>query len=197
MTLSRRRTAVPALALSLGVALAACGGQEQDAAAPAAQEQSAASPSASAEFEMVDVRFTTMMLPHHMQAVRMSELEIEKGADPEVIALAEQILADQEEEIATMEGFLEEFGTEPMAAAPDLQQRWDKNFSDLQDAPAGEQADVVFLTNMMPHHAAAVPMSQIQIDMGAYEPAQELAEQIKMTQLEEIATMKMMLRMRG
>lgn len=201
MTLSRRTT-VPALLLSLGLGLAACAGAEPDGAAGSAAQggsPAAASPSAPAspEFDMTDVRFTTMMLPHHMQAARMSELEIEKGADPEVVALAEQILAAQLEEIQTMQGFLAEFGTEPMPAAADLQGRWDMNFQDLQEAPAGEQADVVFLTNMMPHHAAAVPMSQNEIDLGQYEPAQELAQQIKKAQLEEIKTMKMMLRMRG
>lgn len=194
-----RRTALPATILSLALGLAACGADGQESAAGPASQQvtTAASPSATADFEQTDIRFTTMMLPHHMQAVRMSELEIEKGTDAKVVALAEQILADQKEEIATMQGFLEVFGTEPKPPAPDLQARWDKNYQDLVAAPTAEQSDVVFLTNMMPHHAAAVPMAQTEIDLGAYGPAQELAMQIKMTQLEEIATMKMMLRTRG
>lgn len=198
MALPRWITA-PALVLVPVLTLTACGGGTSDAAGSAAQQQPSAAPSSAspAPFNQTDVRFTTMMLPHHMQAVRMSKVEIDKGGDPQVVALAKQILSAQEKEIATMRGFLQEFGVGEKPVPSDKQQRWDRDFQDLQQAATPQQTDVVFLTNMMPHHASAVPMAQTEIDLGSYAPAMQLAQQIKTAQLEEIMTMKTMLRARG
>lgn len=128
-----------------------------------------------------------------MQALRVAEVEVEKGMNPTAIELAEQIIAAQEAEIAKMQGFLETFGAEEKPAPADQQKAWDMNFEAMEEATP-QEVDVVFLTNMIPHHAAAVPMSQNEIELGSYAPAIELAEQIKETQREEIASMKQLLR---
>lgn len=49
-----------------------------------------------------DRRFLEMMVPHHEGAVRMAEVELAKGRDPELKALAEDIKAAQRREIAAM-----------------------------------------------------------------------------------------------
>lgn len=134
------------------------------------------------------------MLPHHMQAVRNAETEIEMGSDPEVNAIAEKILGDQEQEIATMRDFLEEFDAEEVEPPADQQAIWDRNTEDLRNAATPEMRDLIFLTNMVPHHSAAIPMAQTEIELGGYEPAIELAEMIKSTQGMEIMEMNMMIR---
>lgn len=204
-----RSTLTPALALAAALTLTACAGDDTttsapqapaETSAPQAPAETSASPSAdaeSADFNDVDVRFTQGMLPHHMQAARNAELEIAMGSDPEVIAIAQQILDTQLMEIATMQGFLEEFGAEPMMAPADQQEVWDRNTEALRNAPTPEARDIVFLTNMVPHHSAAVPMSQLEITMGAYQPAIELAQDIKTTQREEIMKMNMIIRMKA
>ncbi len=187
---TRHLAAVPAIALT--ALLAGCATGNSGAAAPPSTTGAAQG----AEFNQTDVRFTQMMLPHHMQAVRTAKVQVEKGSDPEVVALAEQILRAQQQEIDQMQGFLETFGVEPMAAAPDKQQRWDENFADMQ-AASPQEVDMVFLTNMMPHHAAAVPMAQLELEQGSYKPAMQLAMQIKQSQLREIDMMKDMIRARA
>ncbi len=137
------------------------------------------------------------MLPHHSQAARNAELQIAMGSDPEVIAIAQQILDTQMMEIETMQGFLEEFGAEPTMAPADQQEVWDRNTEALRNAPTPEARDIVFLTNMVPHHSAAVPMSQLEITMGSYQPAIELAQDIKTTQRGEIMEMNMIIRMKA
>ena len=58
-------------------------------------------------FNDADVMFAQMMIPHHQQAVEMSDLILDKsGIDPEVKALAEQIKGAQQPEIDTMNGWL-------------------------------------------------------------------------------------------
>lgn len=201
MRLSRSTMTTPPAALVAAVALAACGG---DGAAPASSPPSVApSVESSAEAEGVvafndtDVRFTQSMLPHHMQAVRNSEILIAMGSDPVVIAIATKILDEQEQEIATMRGFLEEFGAQEKPAPAVQQAVRDHNTEELRNAATPEESDVIFLTNMVPHHSAAVPMSANEIVLGAFAPAIELAETIKATQRMEIMEMNTLIRARA
>lgn len=196
-----RTTTAVGLALVSGLVLTGCGNSGGSTAAPASTPSSA-SPSAtaseaSATFNDFDVRFTQSMLPHHMQAVRNTEIEIAMGSAPEVKAIAQKILEAQRKEIATMQGFLEVFGASEMPAPEDQQAVWDKNTADLRAAATPEERDIIFLTNMVPHHSAAIPMSQLEITQGKYPEAQKLAMEIKMAQRMEIVEMNMMIRARA
>lgn len=53
-----------------------------------------------------DRRFLEMMVPHHEGAVRMADVELAKGEDPELQALARTIRSAQQREIAAMRGAL-------------------------------------------------------------------------------------------
>ncbi|MDI3330278.1 MAG: DUF305 domain-containing protein [Micrococcus sp.] len=66
---------------------------------------------ATAEANQADHRFARMMIPHHQQAIEMSDIILAKeGLDPEVATLAEEIKAAQGPEIEKMKSWLEEWG---------------------------------------------------------------------------------------
>ena len=54
----------------------------------------------------VDQDFLAMMIPHHAGAVEMARLLLIHGRDPLVRQLAEEIMASQQAEIASMHGRL-------------------------------------------------------------------------------------------
>jgi uncharacterized protein (DUF305 family) len=182
------RSALPRLGALLAVAslaMSACGGDSESA-------QNAQRP-----FNATDVSFVQNMLPHHMQALRTSEVLLERGQDPQIREIATEIVEAQRSEIAEMQGFLRRFGAPEEPAPADQQQVWDMNVAAERAAETPQELETVFLTNMIPHHSAAVPMSQMEIEKGTFGPARQLAQQIKTTQRQEIMEMTMIVRERA
>ena len=61
---------------------------------------------AAMQYKDPDVAFAAGMLPHHIGAVKMAEVELKYGKDPEMRKLAEDIINAQQAEIEQMQKWL-------------------------------------------------------------------------------------------
>ncbi|MEV4772677.1 DUF305 domain-containing protein [Micromonospora humida] len=198
------RATLAGVALSTVVALSACGGDHSTdgghgrpavGAAPAA--------SASAGVAPADVMFAQMMIPHHRQAVRMSELAGSRAADPEVTRLAERIRAAQAPEIATLTGWLTAWGRPVPSDSPagghlpGMDHGMPGMMSDADlarlEGATGRDFDRLFLSLMIAHHEGAITMARQEVADGRHAGARAMAQQIVATQQGEIDTMRKIL----
>jgi uncharacterized protein (DUF305 family) len=154
-----------------------------------------------------DVMFAQHMIPHHQQAIEMSDMLLAKqGIDPRVTQLATQIKAAQGPEIEQMQGWLNQWGNPPMSPMPSGDMNMpghgdmpgmssgqgmmsEQDMTALQNAQ-GVEASRLFLTQMTEHHQGAITMAQTEIKDGQYPPAVEMARSIVTSQQQEIDTMK-------
>ncbi|WP_454791366.1 DUF305 domain-containing protein [Mycolicibacterium lutetiense] len=214
--------------LSAGAVVAAalvagCSDQSTDGAAGATTATSAAAtPQVPATADNsahndADVMFAQHMIPHHQQAVEMSDVLLAKpGIDARVTELATQIKGAQAPEIAQMQGWLKQWGNPPMPPMPQ-QGHGDMGHGDMGhgtmgqgDMPAmqgmvseadmtalrnaqGAEAAKLYLTHMIAHHEGAITMAQDEIKDGQYSAAVEMARTIVKTQQQEIDTMRQIL----
>jgi uncharacterized protein (DUF305 family) len=183
-----------AVALAATLTLSSCAGGSlaTDSASPSASQTTAAVNSA-------DVTFAQMMIPHHEQAVQMSDDFLAKGGiDQSVIDLATEIKAAQEPEITQLKDWLTAWGEDEnsmsgMDGMDGMRGGSDEMMSDdgmmtLEDA-SGIEASTVFLEQMTVHHEGAIAMAQLEIDEGENADAQAMATHIVKTQKAEIAVM--------
>ena len=63
-----------------------------------------------------DEAFIDEMIPHHQGAIRMAEIELAEGQDPEVRKLAQQIIDAQSQEIEQMNQWREQWYGQPSPA---------------------------------------------------------------------------------
>ncbi|WP_425547689.1 DUF305 domain-containing protein [Brevibacterium daeguense] len=211
-----------AVALAGTLALTGCtGGQETtDGQDPApASSDAPASPEAtdtgttgeeiSPEHNDADVMFAQMMIPHHQQAVEMSETLLAKDDIPQDVAdFAQGVIDAQQPEIDRMNSMLEAWGQDPVSATerPGRNQGQGQgqghggmsgmmSEDDIQrlNEATGTDAARLYLEQMIRHHEGAVEMAEQQVSDGQNPQAIELAEQIIQDQEAEIRDMETML----
>lgn len=193
--------AIAALTALAGCASNDMAGMDHGASssAPAAPSTSGAAPSASSTpaagaHNEADVMFASMMIPHHNQAVEMSDILLAKeGVDAEVAALAQRIRAAQAPEVAQMTGWLIGWGEDPGAGS--MQHGGDDGMMSQAEMDAlknatGADGTQLFLDGMIKHHTGAIAMARTELEKGMNPEAKKLAQTIIDSQEAEINEMK-------
>jgi uncharacterized protein (DUF305 family) len=203
---TQRRLALPALALAGALVLTACGGEDTASTGSSSSEHGGGHSSdkntdstASDEANEADIEFLTGMIPHHDQAVEMSDIVLAANPPAEVAAIARQIKGAQDPEIEQMNAMLKGLGKESAGehsgghSAGHGGMMSEQDMADLK-AATGTEAARLYLEAMIEHHQGAIDASNAELAEGKYEPARELAQEIKTAQQAEIDEMQELLR---
>ncbi len=146
----------------------------------------------------VDVEYLTMMIPHHQQAVVMTDLVGGRAQDEQVRAIADRIAVSQGAEITMMSTWLSQHGKPVPGTGHDHGGGHDHSTMPGMATPAqldalraatGRDFDRQFLDLMIHHHEGAVTMAERQLAGGVQTRAQEMAQDVLTGQRAEIERM--------
>ena len=117
---------------------------------------------ASSELSSDDIMFLQMMIPHHQQAIDISDLALTKSADAELLALAKDIRDEQAAEIVKMKSWLKDAGAD-LEMGHSMDHSMGGMLSDPElaalKAATGKSFDLLWLKGMTGHHDGAIDMA--------------------------------------
>ncbi|QOD02687.1 DUF305 domain-containing protein [Pseudarthrobacter sp. BIM B-2242] len=199
------RFTVIAAALAASLGLAGCSAPSPAGPMPgmphgSSGPMSSMMPDANADHNQADIMFARMMIPHHAQAVEMSDIILAKQDIPgSVTALATKIKAAQQPEIELMTGWLESWNQPTgMMGASGMPGHGMGGMVDAEGiqrlkSAAGTDAVRLFLEDMIGHHEGAIDMAEQEIRTGKYPATIQLCRDIVASQGAEIKEMQALL----
>jgi uncharacterized protein (DUF305 family) len=169
-----------------------------DHGSSSASAPSTSAPASATEHNAADVTFAQMMIPHHAQAVQMSDMMLKKQDIPaDVAALATKIKAAQGPEIEMMTGWLQSWNEPTQMPSGHSSHSMggmmgDEDMKKLDAAQGGEAARL-FLQQMIAHHEGAIMMAKTENTAGKNIDAVKLSKDIVSAQEAEIQEMHTLL----
>mgnify|MGYP002630924584 FL=1 len=146
-----------------------------------------------------DIMFFQMMIPHHQQAVEISDLALAKSKDSELLALAREIRDGQASEIITMRAWLDAANAE-IDMGHHMEDAMGGMLDDSElaqlDAANGKSFDLLWLSGMTEHHDGALHMTSMIRDSNSAQ-IKKFGEAIVITQSEQITQMTAMMKRMG
>lgn len=142
-----------------------------------------------------EAMFLQMMIPHHQQAIVISDLAIAISENENILKLANQIKGAQAPEIARMKSWLKAAGLGEGPGHSMHAMAGMLSDSELQqlESSTGKEFDRQFLSGMIAHHEGAVAMVGM-IENSSDSKLRDFGKQISRSQTDEIEVMKQLLK---
>ena len=169
---------LPAALAAGALAVAGCGGDDPPGATSKAPGNG------------VDRAFVAAMIPHHESAIVMAKIAQRRGESQFVEQLADDIVASQSREIATMrreDAALDRAGIEPGTLG--VGEHMMGMDDDPRELSSADPFDREFIAMMVPHHEGAIEMAKAELARGADPELKAIARDIVDAQQREIAAM--------
>jgi uncharacterized protein (DUF305 family) len=145
------------VALIMAVALAGCSNDSN-----MGMDHEGHSSMATGDLTGADIMFLQMMIPHHQQAIDISDLALTKSTDSELLALAKDIRDGQGAEIVKMKAWLAKAGAD-LDPGHSMGHDMGGMLSDSElaalEAATGKNFDLLWLKGMTGHHDGAIDMA--------------------------------------
>ncbi len=135
-----------------------------------------------------DEQFILGMVPHHQEAIDSSNELLAIATDPDVRAVAQDIITAQIDEVSSMKEWYTEWYQKDY--------RDDRKYKLMMRSPQGltaRQAEAEYVSDMIGHHEHAVLMAQDLLSFSNRPELRLLSENVIATQTTEILSLKTML----
>jgi uncharacterized protein (DUF305 family) len=148
-----------------------------------------------------DYDFATMMVMHHQGAIDMANKELEKGKDPTIKNMAQQIINKQTSEKAELQTWIDAHTVQPTAEGQAFDQEMMdemakmKNWKDTQVLTGNADSD--FAQLMIVHHQQATDNANGILHHGSDEEILEMAKMMIEDQNKEITDLTAWLKNNG
>lgn len=142
-----------------------------------------------------DAMFLQMMIPHHEQAIVMSDLALKISKTPQILDLAKQIKAAQNPEIMQMKNWLADsgFSEDPGHSMDGMGGMLSAEDLEILTKSSGKTFEKLFLSGMIEHHLGAIQMVSM-ISNSANPEIKKFGQSIVKTQSAEIELMNELLK---
>lgn len=142
-----------------------------------------------------DVMFLQMMIPHHQQAIDMSNLAIKISKNEELLTLSKTIAKDQAAEIIQMKNWLMQAGAseDPGHSMSGMGGMLTEDEYAKLETSSGKEFDKLWLQGMTNHHEGAIHMTNMIADADNPE-IKAFGKAIVKAQSAQIEQMKIMLK---
>lgn len=137
-----------------------------------------------------DADFSNIMIEHHIGAVQMSELLLNKGKDAELKTFSQKVIDAQKMEIEMLKKFQNK--VEISADAKEFQQALNQSMGAMMNKEIKIYSDIDkdYAAQMIPHHQSAVEMAKAYLKYGKQPELLQLCENIIREQNIEIAQLQ-------
>jgi uncharacterized protein (DUF305 family) len=156
---------------------------------------------AEAEFDLL---YIDMMIPHHESIIALAEVARHELTHPDLIAIAEEIVATQQAENEEMHHLREMWypdaapvSMDAMLAMPGMEgtdmAEMDQQMSadwQVQAFCAAEDKDLAFIEQAIPHHQMAIGVSEAALEHAVHPELSAIAEDVISAQEAEIAELE-------
>ncbi|RCW43155.1 uncharacterized protein (DUF305 family) [Halopolyspora algeriensis] len=152
-----------------------------------------------AEPSEAGIDYIRMMIPHHRQALTMTDMAPARAKNPRVRGLAERIGGAQQAEIDMMQAWLKRNDLQPVtdyhvdARHKRMMGMATREQLDRLKGSSGTEFDRLFLRLMSRHHEGAVTMAEDLLTKGTDPQVRSMAKDVIASQRDEIATMQQLL----
>ena len=191
-----KKLALTAVALAAATLLfGACGSHDMGSMDTGSMDTGDSTPE-SADFNDADVIFAQTMIPHHQQAIEMSDIALDpnSGASAAIVALATQIKGAQDPEISQMKNLLTTWGKSMEMGSMDHSSMMGGMLSleeiDTLRQLKGAEFDKAWAKGMIAHHEGAIAMANDVLANGKNREILALANAVVSGQSAEIKTLK-------
>ena len=191
-----KKLALTAVALAAATLLfGACGSHDMGSMDTGSMDTGDSTPE-SADFNDADVIFAQTMIPHHQQAIEMSDIALDpnSGASAAIVALATQIKGAQDPEISQMKNLLTTWGKSMEMGSMDHSSMMGGMLSleeiDTLGQLRGAEFDKAWAKGMIAHHEGSIAMANDVLANGKNSEILALANAVVSGQSAEIKTLK-------